>query len=66
MIAAQAVQGVNGIASLTHELLCDLCIVDTSPANGAGRYTSRPQLMQRCFTLRGRRQAFPDGLCHMS
>jgi hypothetical protein len=51
IIVAQAAHGVKGLASVTCELPCGLRTVDAPPATGAGRYTSRPQLMQRRFTL---------------
>jgi hypothetical protein len=47
MIISQAAQEVNGLVSVTHELLCVLCIADVPPTTEAVRYMSRPQLMQR-------------------
>jgi hypothetical protein len=53
MTSTQAAQCVNGLASVMSKLLCVLHTMDVSPTTGVGRYTSRPQLMQRRFTLRG-------------
>jgi hypothetical protein len=49
MTATQAAQGVNGLASVTRELLCSLCTANALHATGAGRYTSHPQLMREAF-----------------
>jgi hypothetical protein len=38
--AAQLAQGVNGLASVMHELLCSLRTADTPPATGTSMYMS--------------------------